>query len=104
MTGEQTRDQPPHIPAVFNKLHGQPVEQLGVAREIALRAEVRAGFHQACTEDLLPHAIDRYTCGERVLAVNQPVGEIQPIVITILRLGRQGGKKLGTLRLTFSPG
>ena len=88
MTGEQTRDQPLHIPAVFNKLHGQPVKQLGVAREIALRAEVRAGFHQARAEELLPHAVNRHARGERMLTADQPVGEIQAVVIALLRLGR----------------
>ena len=63
MAGEQALNQPLHVPAVYNELHGQPVKQLGMARKIALRAEIRAGFHQARAEELLPHAVDRHARG-----------------------------------------
>ena len=57
MAGEQTLNQPLHVPAVFNELHGQPVKELGMAREITLRAKIRAGFYQARAEELLPQRL-----------------------------------------------
>ena len=93
MAGENALHEPLHIPAVLDELHRQPVEQFGVHRQLALRAEVRAGFYEAHAEELLPNAVDRHARGERVLAVHQPIGEIETIVITLLRLSRQRRQK-----------
>jgi len=38
--------EPLHVPAVLTELDGQPVEQLWVARRLALRAEVLGGLDQ----------------------------------------------------------
>mgnify|MGYP000541241303 CR=1 FL=1 len=56
-------------PAAFGELHGQPVEQLGVRREVALVAEVVLRLHDPAAEVLLPDAVHEYPGGERVRGV-----------------------------------
>ena len=46
-------------PLAAIELRRQPVEQLGMGRRRALRAEVLAGLDEAAAEELLPGAVDR---------------------------------------------
>ena len=59
---------------------GQPVEQLGVAGPLALRAEVLDRLDQAGAEEHLPEPVDRHARRQRVRRVDEPVREPQPIV------------------------
>ena len=45
-------------PAAVHELDGQPVEQLGMRRRLALRAEVFAGRHEPGAEIGLPDPVD----------------------------------------------
>ena len=48
-------------------LAGQPVEQLGMARRLALGAEVFLGLDQADAEQLRPEPVDGDACGQRIV-------------------------------------
>ena len=55
-----------HVPAGAHELGGQPVEQLGMRRPFALRAEILDRLHQAGAEIHLPEAIHRHAGGQRI--------------------------------------
>ena len=38
------------IPAAFHEIDGQPVEQIGMARPLALRSKVLTRFYESCAE------------------------------------------------------
>ena len=61
----------------------------------ALRAEIFAGLDDADAEQHLPEAIDRDPRGQRVLRVNEPAGERQPIQSGVLRQRRQDRRHAG---------
>ena len=66
-------------PAVGDEPAGQPVEQLGVRRGLAPRAEVAGRGDDAPAEVVLPDAIDQHPGRQRVrLRVGQPGGELPP--------------------------
>ena len=73
--GRRVDDQPMQVleaPAVVHELDGQPVEQLGMRRRLALRAEVLAGRDDAGAEVRLPDAVDQRSRRGRRPAVDQP--------------------------------
>ena len=72
-------DEALHVPAVLHEIDGEPVEQFGVARLLALRAEVGGGGDEAGAEEDLPEAIHLDARGERVLAHRDPVGEAEAV-------------------------
>ena len=73
-------ERPFDIPSsIFPEFHSQPIEQLGMARQIALNTEVFRGLHEAVAEQHLPESIHSDTRGERVLGRDEPVSEIQSI-------------------------
>ena len=83
----------------------QPVEQFGVARRLALRAEVVARLHQADAEELLPEPVDRDAGRQRVLGRHEPVRQVEP------RRAARRARRLaaaaappGVPGSTFSPG
>ena len=61
------------------ELGGQPVEQLRVRWRRALRAEILAGLDDAAAEELLPQPIDGHARDERVVFVDQPSRQSQPV-------------------------
>ena len=61
----------------MHELGGEPVEQLGVRRPFALRAEIVERLGKADAEELPPHAIDEDARGERIARGDQPVGEVE---------------------------
>ena len=50
-----------HVPAVFHKLDGQPVEQFRVAGEFPLGSKISTCFHKPHAEKLLPESIDDHS-------------------------------------------
>ena len=79
--GRRVDDQPVQVldcfQPVLDELDGQPVEQLGVRRRLALRAEVLAGRDEAGAEVGLPDAVDERARGRRRLRIDEPPRERQ---------------------------
>ena len=50
-----------------------------MAGRFALRAEVLFGFDQPLAEELRPDAVDGDPRGERVVAIDEPAGQRQPV-------------------------
>ena len=63
----------------MHELRREPVEQLRMRRRRSLRAEVLAGLDEAAAEELLPGAVDRDARGQRVLLVDEPAREAEPV-------------------------
>ena len=55
-----------HRPAVAHELHGERVEQFGMARLLAGRAEIIRRAHEALAEEMQPDAIHQHARGERI--------------------------------------
>ena len=69
-------DQPVHrlqAPASADQLGGQPVQQLGVRRLFAHRAEVAGRGDESAAEMMLPEPVDDHPRGQRVFGADQPV-------------------------------
>ena len=77
------------VPARVDELGGQPVEQLGVAGELALRAEVLGRLHQAGPEVHLPEPVHGDAGGQGVAGVDEPPRERQPVGLDALGQRRQ---------------
>ena len=89
-----------------HEIRGEPVEQFGMARPFALRAEVVHRLHEPGAEEHRPPAIHRDARGERLLRRDEPVREIEPgerLAVARLRgelrekRGRAGGDLLAVL-------
>ena len=87
MAGEDPRYEALDVPAVLHELNCEPVEQVGVAGEFPLRPEVGTGPDQADAKELLPETIDCNARGERMFSVDQPVREVQTVIVAILGPG-----------------
>ncbi len=87
------------VPARFAEFDGQPVEQLGMRRQLAGDAEVAGGAHQAGAEDLLPEAVDRHAGGQGMLGPDQPSCQPEPVPGQVGRHGRQGVGRVGLHRV-----
>ena len=66
------------VPTAVHKLDRQPIEQLGMNRPIALRAEIIHDGGDARAKELFPEPVHNRPRGERIVARNQPVRQIQP--------------------------
>ncbi len=64
---------------MIHEFHGQPIEKLWMRRRLPLGAEVFGSSDQADAEVRLPHAIHKCPSGRRRTAVNEPMGECEPI-------------------------
>ena len=64
-------------------------------RQHALRAEVLAREHDAGAEQLLPMAIGGDARGERVVAVDQPLGQAQPVARQVVGKRRKDLRRVG---------
>ena len=84
-----------HVPAKADELGCQPVEQLRVAREVRLQAEILGRFDDPHAEELFPVAVDGYPCGERIGGAHDPPGQTEPVHRRALGQGRQGGGQAG---------
>ena len=68
-----------HIPLGVDELDGKPIEQRLVGREFALGAEVSRVLAQRGAEELCPKAVHDDAGGERVLAGDEPLGEVEAV-------------------------
>ena len=78
-----------HVPAALHEGHGEPVQQLGVTRPLALVPEVVRGGDDAGPEEVLPGAVDPDPRGERVVARDDPAREAQAVAWGICGEGRE---------------
>ena len=74
-----------------DELVGEPVEQFGMRRAIALRAEILDGLDQAGRR-ASARAIHRDAGRQRVVGIDQPLREAEPIVRARLRAAAAGGR------------
>ena len=74
----QQLDHPLDVPAAVPELEGQPVEQLGMDRPLALRAEVLDQAADARAEELLPEPVHEHPCRERILRRREPPRQVEP--------------------------
>ena len=75
-------------PTAIHEADGQPVEQFGMARLGAHCAEIVLSLHQPFTEIGLPQAVNGYAGGQRIVAIHQPAGEVQPVASLEFRRDR----------------
>ncbi len=68
-----------HIPAASNELARQPIQQLRMRRRRALRTKVLARLDQSDAKELLPDTIDGDASGQRMIGIDQPAGQFQPV-------------------------
>ena len=78
-----------------DELGGQPVEQLGMAGRLALRAEIVDASSPARAEEHLPVAVDRHPRRQRVGRIDQPAGQAQPVGRPSLRPRRDAPRHAG---------
>ena len=78
--------------AAVAELHCQPIQQLGMARPFALRAEVVRGLHEAVAEEHGPIAVHGDAGGERILFRDQPSREGQTIRGACGQRGQERGR------------
>ena len=62
-----------HVPAALHEFDGQPVQQLGIRRRLALRSEVVQDLGNSRPEEELPQSIHEDPRGQRVVAIHEPV-------------------------------
>ncbi len=93
--GHQHLEEALDVPALLAEFDGQPVEQLGVAGQIAGDAEVAAAADQAVAEKLLPEPVDRDPRRQGMLRAQQPLRETEAVVRQIGGHGWQGFRRAG---------
>ena len=99
LIGVARYDQPDemlHIPAAFDKLRGEPVEQLGIHWRLTLRAHIVEDFGKAGAEIHFPQPVHEHARRQRIFRRDNPLGEIEPRELAVfdLRL-RQEGRHTG---------
>ena len=65
------------VPAVFDEVHGEPIEQFGMGGPRTLVAEVTGAFDDAAAENHLPEAVHRDAGGERMIGPDDPFREVE---------------------------
>ena len=68
------------VPAALDEFRGEPVQQLGVQREIALAAELFARADDAHAEDRFPEAVHGHAGGEGIIAADDPESEAEAVL------------------------
>ena len=68
-----------HTPSTSDPLCGQPVKQPGVSRPRPPGAKVLDCLDQPSPEQLRPVPVDHHACRQRIAAVDQPSGQIEPV-------------------------
>ena len=79
-------DQLLHRPSAVHEANREVVEQFGMTRPLAAKAEVVHGAHDARAEQMPPDAVDHHAGGERMVAAREPLRQLQPAAL-ILRHG-----------------
>ena len=72
-------EQTAQVPARVHEVAGQPVQEPGMGRGLALHAEVLRGGNQPTPEDHLPIAVHRYAGQKRVIGRGEPLGQAEPV-------------------------
>src|SRR5215470_9576806 len=80
-----------YAPAAFDEFNRQPVEQFGMRRALASRAEIFGRRYQSLSEILLPDAVDNDARGQRVVPVHDPFRQAEPVRRRVFREGVQRG-------------
>ena len=81
LIGGREHDQAVHgldRPARLHEPAGQPVEQLGMGRRLALAAEVAGRADDPLAEVVLPDPVDHHAGGHRVVGPGDPARQLQP--------------------------
>ena len=85
-------DVPDHLlpaPAEADELGGEVVEQFGMRRALAERAEVFRRRDESATEEIFPELIHRDARGERVRGIDEPAREVEAIGARTARFQRR---------------
>ena len=73
------------IPAAVDELGGQPIEQLRMRRRGPLRAKILGRLHDSLAEHQHPQPIDEHPGHQRIIAIDEPLGQIQAIRPAVCR-------------------
>ena len=73
------------VPAAVHQLGGEPVEQFGMKRQVALAAKLLAAAHDAGAEEAFPQAIHGHAGGERVVAAHEPLRHREAVLRLLCR-------------------
>ena len=68
-----------HIPAALDESHGEPVEQVGMRRHFALRAEIARRRDQSLAETLEPSPVHLDARGQGMARRSEPPREPEPV-------------------------
>ena len=95
-------DQELHVPTEaalrhrMGELPGQEVEQFRIFRPRRLAAEILGRLHEPDAEERLPEPVDRHPRQQRMVRIDEPAGEAQPVLRLV---GREGGQHFRCVRL-----
>ena len=62
-------------PAVVDEPRCEPIEKLGMSRQLANLAEVTGSAHKAFAKVMLPNAVDDHPGCQRVVRIGDPAGQ-----------------------------
>ena len=74
-----------NVPVAVHEFNGQPVEQFGMRWQRALPTEIVERRRETAAEIQLPESIHERSCGQRVVARNDPLREIQSVCSPFFR-------------------
>src|SRR4051812_39162850 len=83
-------------PVVRHEIEGQPIEQLRMRGQCALRTEVFACQYDPATEKLFPMSIHSHSSGQRVLSINEPTSKPESIAGQIVGKRRESFGRIGS--------
>jgi len=94
-----------HAPAILDEAPREPVEQPGMRRLVAQRAEVVGGGDDSLSKMPAPHAVGHDARRERVLAAGHPARELETAALLRWqdRLHERGLHHLGEAALALLP-
>ena len=93
--GHDEFDEGLEIPAGFDEAEGEPVEEFGVGGVVALGAEVGLAGDDSFSEEESPDVVDGDACGEGVVRLNEPAGEVEAVGGLIRVCGFEGREEGG---------
>ena len=64
---------------MFHEINGQPIEQFGMRRQVALHTEIPCRFNDAFAENLLPNLVYKNAGSEGIRPINRPPRKPQPM-------------------------
>src|SRR4051812_43219895 len=63
-------------PAVLDQLDGEPIEQIGIRRSLALHAKIVGRRDNTAAKVLLPESIDDDASGQWMIGSREPIGQL----------------------------